>query len=181
MNLKNIIEGCKNNERQAQGALYEELSSLVMNTCIRYSSNQFEADDIFQDAFIQLFKRISSYDDKRKDANFNGWVYRLVSNVALKHIRSKQRNDHDDLDNHVDEESLIGELDDNISHKEIQGYVQALPDGQRLVFNLNTIEGYSHEEIGEKLNISATTSRGHLFKARVKLQKMYLANQRINE
>lgn len=176
MDIKKIISGCKQNDRQAQSHLYEHLKVTTMNICMRYASNQYEADDMFQEAFMTIFKRIGSFDENRKDANFGGWAFRLTANVALKHLKAKSGMNFDDVDNIPFQESLTVQSEDNLSSQELQGFIQQLPDAQRIVFNMFAIEGYAHDEIAEQLNITPSTSRGHLFKARARLQAIHVSH-----
>ena len=174
MDEKQLIEGCINGDRKAQKALYDKYSRRMMAVCLRYVKDMEDARDLLQEGFIKLFSNIEKYSG---EGSFDGWVRKIFVNSALERLRQndilKGADDINDI-NYMEmpDESAVSHL----SSDEIMMYVRSLPDGFRTVFNLFAIEGYSHKEIGEKLNISESTSRSQYMRARKILQKMIFKN-----
>ena len=172
MDEKQLIEGCVNGDRRAQKALYDKYSRRMMAVCLRYIKDMEDARDLLQEGFIKLYTNISKYSG---DGSFDGWVRKIFVNCALERLRQndilKNANDISDIDYaDIPDESAVTHL----SSDDIMKYVRSLPNGFRTVFNLFAIEGYSHKEIGEKLNISESTSRSQYMRARKILQNMIL-------
>lgn len=166
-NLDKIIKGCKKNKPEAQKALYEHLSRKMFGVCLQYSKDYTEAEDVLQDGFVKVFTKISQFNF---NGSFEGWVRRIVVNCALERHRKKNLlysvSNIQDYDYKLAYDDVMGE----ISSKELLGLVQELSPQYKIVFNLYAIEGFSHKEIGEKLNISAGTSKSNLSRARNILQ-----------
>lgn len=168
VNLEILIKGCREGDPASQEKLYKQFSAAMYGLCLQYSSSTEDAQDIMQDAFIKVFKKI----DQVKDAKaFPGWVRRVMINTALERYRSQV------LLKNVDEAPLPqGELIsesvlDELEAEEIVMMIQELSPKYRMVFNLYAIEGYNHKEIAEKLNISEGTSKSNLSRARAILQE----------
>ena len=178
VHLKDIdlIQGCINEDRNSQKALYHRFAGKMMALCLRYARNYSEAEDIMQDAFIKVFNNIHKFQFK---GSFEGWIRRIMINTALKfYTKSSYRNEMPGLENYdcgVSQPKVFAYM----SLDEILELISELPDGYRMVFNLYAIEGYNHNEIAEMLNISPGTSRSQLVKARRMLQKQILLQRKI--
>ena len=135
-----------------------------------------EAEDILQDAFLRVYKYIHQF---KFEGSFEGWMRRIVVNTALKSIAKKKINFSEMTDYTNSTASIEPYAYNNLGEDVILKLISQLPDGYRLVFNLNIIEGYSHEEIGNMLKIQASTSRSQLVKARKILQNKILNIQKI--
>ena len=172
MDEKQLIKGCIDGNRKAQKALYDKYSRKMMAVCLRYVKEVEDARDLLQEGFVRLYTNIHTFTG---DGIFDGWVRKIFVNCALERLRQtdilKGADDIFEM-NYADipDESTVG----YISAEEIMAYVRSLPDGFRTVFNMFAIEGYSHKEIGEKLNITESTSRSQYMRARKLLQKMIL-------
>lgn len=167
MTERELIEGCVNNKQDCQKQLFNLFAGKMMSVCLRYARDEHRAQDILQDGFIRVFKNIHQY---RFEGSFEGWLRRVFASVAIREI-SRQKifftdTDITDSREHSIEENVLSK----ISAEEIHVLIRQMPDGYRTVFNLNVIEGYSHEEIATMLGIQPTTSRGQLLKARKHLQ-----------
>jgi len=172
MDEKQLIDGCIKGDRKAQKALYDKYSRRMMAVCLRYIKDMEDARDLLQEGFIKLYTNIHQYVG---EGLFDGWVRKIFVNCALERLRQQ-----DILKNTVDiYETDYADIPDEstialMSAEEIMVYVRSLPDGFRTVFNLFAVEGYSHKEIGLKLNITESTSRSQYMRARKMLQKMIL-------
>ena len=138
-----------------------------MTVCLRYSKDQMDAEDILQEAFIRVFKYIHQF---KFDGSFEGWIRRVVVNTALKSISKKKITFSDTEGNKEVTPPIEPYVYSNLGEDDILKLISQLPEGYKLVFNLNVIEGYSHDEIAKMLKIEASTSRSQLVKARKMLQ-----------
>ncbi|MDX2245514.1 MAG: sigma-70 family RNA polymerase sigma factor [Bacteroidia bacterium] len=161
-----LAEGCKRGEPVYQRALYQHYHRLMFGVCLRYADNHEDAKDILQEGFIKVFKYISSFEGK---GSFEGWIRRIMVHTSIEHYRRNSRYFMVDIEEarqvHLDTD-MLGAL----SREEILGLVRQLPVGYRTIFNLYAIEGFSHQEIAEMLNISAGTSKSQLSRAKKLLQ-----------
>jgi RNA polymerase sigma-70 factor (ECF subfamily) len=161
LSLDQLIESCKINNTKAQSELYKLFSSKLFSVCLKYSRNYAEAEDNLQDAFITIFKKIDQYKSK---GSFEGWLKRVAINTVLQKYRSEKvfdiinENVIDEVELDVDEES--------ISIDYLLRIIQELPDRYRLVFNLYVLDGYSHKDIADMLDINIGTSKSNLARAR---------------
>lgn len=171
-----LLEGCKKNNRSCQNMLYEKFSSKMLGICLRYSSEINTAEDILQEGFIKIFNNIQSY---RNEGSFEGWMKRIMVRTAIEQYRKTiQIHAYNDLVEDNQDLSGISGLD-TLSAKDLLKMIQQLPSGFRNVFNLYAIEGYSHQEISEMLNISEGTSKSQLSRARGILQEKILKENKI--
>ncbi len=169
MEVKELISRAKKQDSKAQMELYRTYKSYWYTICLRYNRNTFDADDCLQNALINIFSKLSQFDENR--GNFKSWSSQIVVNDNLMFLRKKKQNfqsfeleDDKFVVEEVSEESSI------ISSENLTKLIQALPSGYRTVFNLYVMEGYSHVEISEILEISVGTSKSQLSKARKLLQ-----------
>lgn len=147
-----------------------------MAVCDRYTHSQDDAVEILNDGFLKVFKEVHRYKPAYSDvvSSFKGWLRKIMVYTAIDHFRKNHKHQFTaELDNGViqvsapDEDAL-----DRISYDEIIRSVQQLTPGYRTVFNLFVIEGFTHDEIADKLGISTGTSKSNLAKARRQLQKI---------
>lgn len=177
MTESEIIRGCQKGRAKYQKALVLRYSPLLMTVARRYCRDDHAAKDVLQDAFIRVFRAIDRY---QATGSFKGWLRRIVINVALqnKDKASYQREQAglDDITHPMVRPQAIADL----NAEDLIALIQKLPDGFRDVFNLYIVEGYSHDEIAELLNIAPGTSRSQLTRARQKLQAMILEREKEN-
>ncbi|MBK8951558.1 MAG: sigma-70 family RNA polymerase sigma factor [Chitinophagaceae bacterium] len=152
-----------------QEELYRRFSPRMYAVCLRYAGNSEEAQDILQEGFIKVFKKLESF---RGDGSFEGWIRRIFVNTAIEHFRRKKYlTPVTEKEENTIEGSYTSALDD-LAAKDIMALVQQLSPGYRTVFNMYVVEGYSHTEIGGILGISEGTSKSQLSRAKVILQDM---------
>lgn len=169
---KNLISACISGEKWAQKQLYETHYGKMMGVCLRYANSKEDALDILHEGFIKVFKHIHKY---QPGTSLNAWIRRIMVNTSIDYYRKAIRRRTEDLDqafqvscNAVDAVSRCGE-------KEILASIQTLSPAYRAVFNLYVIEGFSHKEIANQLDITESTSRSNLVKARTKLKELLAA------
>lgn len=170
---KSLIEGCISGKRRAQNELYSLYSGLFYGICLRYSGKANEAQDMLQEGFIRIFSKLNTY---KGDGSFEGWMKRIIVNTALNYIR-----DHARERLFVSLPESMAEIPDEVKEtdpiepipaEEMLKLIQSLPEGYRMVFNLYVFENQSHKEIAEVLNISESTSKTQLMRARLHLRKL---------
>ena len=163
-----LIRLCRKGDRVAQKALYDQLAPKMFPVCIRYAGDRTVAEDLLQDGFVTLFSRLDSY---KGEGSFEGWARRIFVNTALMYLRKKDAlKMSDDLENARNLTSESTSQIQDVGYKELMKLVTSLPAGFRTVFNLYVIEGYTHKEIAEMLDITEVTSRTQLSRARAWLQ-----------
>lgn len=174
-NLSRMWEGCLQNERKQQEALYRALAPKMLAVCMRYANDKDEAQDILQEGFIKMFNNVQKY---RGDGNLEGWIRRIMVHTAISRYRKLKPMVlvEDMADNDFDVSTSNNA--NNLEAKDLLKLVQQLPTSYRSVFNLYAIEGYSHQEIGNKLGITELLSRTTLYRARniLKEKLMQLTN-----
>lgn len=168
--IRNIIKGCLAGNRRDQELLYRRHAAKLYAVCLQYSGNDDEARDILQEGFIKIFENLICY---KYEGSFEGWMRRIVVNTALEKYRSKHnlyRVDDIDL---IPEPDSAPETEDyaGLEAVDLLDIIRELPPKYRMVFNLFAIEGYSHKEISQMINISEGTSKSNLSRARIILQK----------
>ena len=163
-----LIHGCLNGERRMQEELYRRFAPKMYAVCLRYAGNSEEAQDILQEGFIKIFKKLSSF---RGEGSFEGWIRRIFVNTSIEHFRRKNYlQPVTEREENTIEGKYLSVLD-SLAEKDIMSLIQELSSGYRTVFNLYVIEGYTHKEIGDMLGISEGTSKWHLSEARKILQQ----------
>ncbi len=166
---QDIIDRCKSGEQKAQFQLYKLYYKAMYNTCLRIVNDSLEAEDIMQESFLKAFEKINSY---KGEVSFGAWIKRIVINHSLDEVRKRKLN-FESIEDSVYELKDNDLYDDNegtkIKAEEIRDQICKLPDGYRIVLSLYLIEGYDHDEIGEILQISSSTSRSQCARAKKKL------------
>jgi RNA polymerase sigma factor (sigma-70 family) len=164
--LELLIEQCKKKDIKAQEQLYRLFAQKFFGVCLKYSANYAEAQDNLQDGFLIIFNKIEQYNGK---GSFEGWAKRVMINNALQKFRGVRHLEVVNEDIAVEEPV---ELDDeNISLDYLLSIIQELPERYRLVFNLYVLDGFSHKEIAEMLNITTGTTKSNLARARIILKE----------
>ncbi|WP_368406938.1 RNA polymerase sigma factor [Tenacibaculum singaporense] len=152
----------------AQAQVYQLFSGKLFALCLKYSRNYQDAEDILQDSFLTIFKKMPQYQHK---GSFEGWMKRITINTALQKYREKSPLQ---LVSEAPDEEIVEEIEletENVNIDVLLEFIQSLPDRYRLVFNLYVLDNYSHKEIAELLNISVGTSKSNLSRARQILKK----------
>lgn len=161
------IERCKAGDVRSQEWLYRSFYNYTMGLGMRYLNNRDDALEVVNDSFIKVFKAIQFFNNSQP---FRAWLRRIIINTAIDHKRKnlKHSNQSD-----IDEAIHIGkpaEAIDNLSVKDILLLMQGLPEVQKMIFNMHEIDGYSHDEISSILDISVSSSRVYLSRAKEKLR-----------
>lgn len=164
-----LIESCKNNNREAQYKLYNLLSGKMFAVCLRYAKNREAAEDLLQDGFVKVFTNIDKF---RGDGSFEGWVRRIIVNTAVEYYRKSTKMYPMVNVDDVNKEVFWEESSDSLELEDVMNLINSLSTGYRTIFNLYVVEGYSHKEIADMLDISEGTSKSQLARARYLLMEM---------
>ena len=138
----------------------------LFSLCLKYSRNRVEAEDNLQDAFLTIFKKIGQY---KHSGSFEGWLKRITINTVLQRYRNEKV--FDIVNENIIEDVELEVDEDTVSIDYLLQIIQELPDRYRLVFNLYVLDGYSHKDIAEMLDISIGTSKSNLARARHSLKE----------
>lgn len=165
MSLEQLICDCRNNDTRAQEQLYKLFSPKLFSVCLKYSRNYAEAEDNLQDGFLIIFAKISQFTFK---GSFEGWAKRIMVNNVLQKYRGTTV--FEIVNDTIAEEEEIEIDDENVTLDFLLKIIQELPDRYRLVFNLYVMDGYSHKEIAEMLDITTGTTKSNLARAKMILK-----------
>jgi len=166
MTEKDLIAGCKSNDRKAQEALYRRYFPVVKSLCLRYTQDEDRLISIINDGFMKVFKGINQYKSK---GSFEGWIRRTAFNALSDYFR-KENKYLKKTNFEVPERGQKEEALADLFYADLLVMVDDLPEMTARVFTKYAIEGYTHKEIGESLGFSDGTSKWHLFEARKKLK-----------
>jgi len=182
-NEAELIERAKQGDAQAFQALYDKHKRRVYSLCLRMTANTAEAEDLAQEAFLQLYRKIATF---RGESAFSTWLHRLSVNVVLMHLRKKSlpvvsleettqggEEDTPKKDFGAEDLALAGSID----RLQLQKAVDDLPPGYRTIFVLHDVEGYEHNEIATIVGCSIGNSKSQLHKARMKLRDLLKMNR----
>jgi RNA polymerase sigma factor (sigma-70 family) len=165
-----ILAACVKGDQLAQKQLYDCYKGKLFATCLRYAHSREDAEDIFQDGFVRIFKDLHQYTGV---GNLEGWLRKVMVNTALQHLR-KQKNGLQTVE--FDGQEYADEAEefvmDEQQAKNLLRILHLLPPGFRTVFNLYVLEGYTHPEIAEILDISVGTSKSQLMRAKAAFRKL---------
>ena len=165
-NEKTLIKKAVNGHAEAQRFLYEAYAPKMLSVCRQYIRDVHYAEDVMIMGFVKVFKHLNSF---RNEGSFEGWIRRIMIREAISYLRKKQFVVYDEELLHYNTPNYVDSASDmDVEH--IQKLIDELPEGYKLVFVLFAIEGYRHNEIAEMLEISESTSKSQLFKARRALQ-----------
>lgn len=167
MTLDQLIVGCQKNDPKAQEQLYRLFAAKFFGVCLKYSGSYEEAQDNLQDGFLIIFNKIGQF---KFNGSFEGWGKRVMVNNALQKYRGMRFLEIVN-ENIPQEETVEIDDDDNISMEFLTTIIQELPERYRLVFSLYVLDGYSHKEIADMLDITTGTTKSNLARARMILKE----------
>jgi RNA polymerase sigma-70 factor (ECF subfamily) len=177
------IDRAKQGDAECFEALYGLHKRRVYSLCLRMVGNTAEAEDLTQEAFLQLYRKIATF---RGESAFSTWLHRLAVNVVLMRLRKKwlpevsleetlepQNEDGHKRDIGARDNVLVGAID----RVNLERSIESLPPGYRIIFVLHDVEGYEHNEIAKRMGCSIGNSKSQLHKARMKLRDLLKLSQ----
>lgn len=169
MNEEILVKKCIEGDNRAQKKLFDLFAPKLFGVCLRYMKDHDLAQDTLQDGFVKIFTKLSDYNGK---GSFEGWMRRITVNTCLDQLRKDQKLK---VNTPIDDVSFLVKdnhwIEEELTAKDLLKLVESLPDGYRVVFNMFAIEGYSHKEIAEQLNISENTSKSQFSRAKSHLRR----------
>ena len=168
----NLVRDCTRGDRRAQLELYRNYSKAMFNVCYRMMGAREDAEDVLQNAFIDIFSKMDSF---RYESSVGAWIKRIVVNHCINELKRRKLNFvdlPDTLANYAAVEYLP--QDNSTEVRKIKNAIQQLPNGYRVVFSLYCLEGYDHREIAEILQISEGASKSQYSRAKKKLNKILI-------
>lgn len=167
-----LISGCIRKEVSAQRALYDRYSPKMLAVCYRYAVNREDAEDMLQEGFIKVFLQIKSYEGR---GSFEGWIRRIIVHTCINHLKKhKKFQDNLDLIHAHGLPTRAESIPSIVQAKQVSECIRLLPVGYRTVLNLYALEGYSHREIAQILDIEESTSRSQYTRAKNLLETILI-------
>lgn len=171
MSEAELIQGCIRNDRKCQEQLYKRHFPVMMSMCLKYTKDEDKALLILNDGFLKVFQKIGTF---RSEGSFEGWIRRLIYHTLADYYKKENSYIRFIQFELPDERHVQAPQSDPLEFQDLIGLLDRIPGRSAEVFRLFAIEGYSHEEIGEKMNISTGTSKWHLSHARERLRSLIL-------
>ncbi len=179
MTEEQMLAGCLRNDAASQDALYSRFSPRMLGVCYRFAKNREDAEDMLQEGFIKVFYQIQQF---RNEGALEGWIRRIVVHTCI-NVLKKNKKFSDSVD--IVQASGLSVREENIPSimqaKEVVECIRLLPLGYKTVLNLYAIEGYSHKEIGNMLDIEESTSRSQYTRAKAMLEDVLIKKRIINK
>jgi len=166
--LDELISGCRKDNSNSQRELFERYSSRMLGVCRRYVSNLEDAEDIMTGGFMKIFEKIGQY---RGEGSFEGWMTRIMVNESLSHIRKNKNMSVEVSIEKAEYELNYSSTLEKLHAEQLLKMIDEMPVGYRTVFNLFVVEGYSHKEIAEMLDIAEGASKSQLSRAKAFLRE----------
>lgn len=165
-----ILKGCRAKNIKSQEQLYRAFYGFAMSLCLRYCKTNEDAKEVVNDSFLKVFNHIENFDPA---LSFKTWFKRILINSAIDHYRANyKQHKYDDFDAVTGSGSNEETPLDRLSYEELLKKIQLLPPAYKLAFNLFVIDGFTHEEIAQKLGISIGTSKSNVARAREMLRRI---------
>ena len=168
MNEIDLIYQCQSNNRKAQTELYQLYKDRLFALSLKYCKNTADAEDVLQESFITIFSKIKQYQAR---GSFEGWLKRIIINKSIDKYRENKLKFLPVIEDQIEDVTIDDNLVNNSSLDTLLKVIQELPDRYRLVFNLYEMDGYSHQDISEMMQISVGTSKSNLHRAKLNLKK----------
>ncbi len=162
-----LVKRCLDGDEKSCKCLFDKYASQMLALCIRYSDNRTDAEDCLQDGFIKVFQNLNSW---KSTGPLGAWIRRIMINTCLTKQTSAY-NQHIQSSEDIPEKYVEPEIVSQLGMIELESLIAQMPSGYRTIFNMSIMEGYSYEEISSMLNVTESTCRSQLFKAKNYLAK----------
>jgi len=174
-----ILQGCLQNNASSQRELYNRYSPKMLAVCYRFAHNREDAEDMLQEGFIKVFSQIHTF---RSQGAFEGWIRRIVVHTCINHLKKNKRfNESVDIIHATTIQVREDSVPSIVQAKQIVECIRLLPMGYRTVLNLYAIEGYTHKEISDMLDIEESTSRSQYTRAKQMLEDILVKKKIIQK
>jgi RNA polymerase sigma factor (sigma-70 family) len=166
---RDLIERCKTGHRTAQFELYGLYSRAMYNTILRMVQHQYDAEDILQSVFVEVFTKLDTF---RYESSIGAWIKRITVNKCINFMKSRRLAFQELMEHHDSVDMTDNDHAPRYTVDRINKAISHLPEGYRVVFTLYAVEGYDHEEISQVLGVSEATSKSQYSRAKAKLREM---------
>lgn len=176
-NYSRLISKAKKGNQRAQHELYELFAPKMLSVCRQYVKRPEVAEEVMLGGFLKVFTHLGSY---KNEGSFEGWIRRIMVNESISQLRRDKKllfNEDAEVEN---TKNHVAYIETELEVNEIQKLIDDLPEGYKTVFVLYAVEGYKHSEIAELLQVSESTSKTQLFKARKMLQKTFIQENKLS-
>lgn len=168
-----LIQLCKKEDRRAQFNLYKQCYGILMAVCLRYERNKEDAEELVNMGFLKIVTKLDKYNSS---IPFEAWIRRVMINTVIDEFRRRKKEqetiEYTDFDDHHHHKQVeMNEADLRFDAEELEQMLHNLPNVTQKVFNLHVIDGYSHKEVSDMLEISVGTSKWHVSNARKLLKE----------
>ena len=170
-----IIRKAMQNDRKAQQKLFDSYAPKMLGVCRRYIADHYQAEEVMLNGFLKVFTHLNSF---KNEGSFEGWIRKIMVRESLSELRKHKKIQWVEADENLRDKEAELHLD-TWAVEAIQNLIDRLPPGYKMIFVLNEIEGYKHQEIAEMLSISQNTSKTQLRKAKKMLQNFVNASKEI--
>ena len=179
-----VVKRAQQGDADAFAALFHAHKARIYSLCLRMTSNTAEAEDLTQDAFLQVFRKLPTF---RGDSALSTWLYRIAVNTVLMHFRRKTLRQFS-LDQPYEQEGKLvrreyggrdGRLASSVDRISLTQAIKELPDGYRTIFLLHEVDGYEHREIAELLECSVGNSKSQLHKAKLRIREFLSSTRQV--
>ena len=171
---RDLVERCKQGNRQAQFELYKLYSRAMYNVCLRMVKNETDAEDLLQNSFIDVFSKLHTF---RFQSSVGAWIKRIVVNNCINFLKRRKVYFEELQSHHQDLRAESPPEEPRLNVESINRAIMQLPDGYRVVFSLYMLEGYDHKEIGQILGVTEATSKSQYSRAKSKLRDLLGSEQ----
>jgi RNA polymerase sigma-70 factor (ECF subfamily) len=169
-----LIKQSLKNSRKAQKLLYDKYAPRMLSLCTYYIKDLQQSEEVMLNGFFKVFTKLNQFSNK---GSFEGWIRKIMVWESISYLRKKKQLIFTD-EIELYEKIIENEIELSIAIEDLKQYINTLPQGCKVIFNLYVIEGYKHKEIAEMLQITEGTSKTQLSRARKSLQKMISTNQK---
>ena len=174
-----ILKGCLQNEAVAQKELYNRYSPKMLSVCYRFAHNREDAEDMLQEGFIKVFSQMHTFENR---GAFEGWIRRIIVHTCINILKkNKKFNESVDIIHATAVQVREDSVPSIVQAKQVVECIRMLPVGYRTVLNLYAIEGYSHREISDMLDIEESTSRSQYTRAKAMLEDILVRKKIIQK
>lgn len=180
-----LCECVVSDSEKAKSFLYKKFYGYVMAVVIRYMQQEMEAEEVVNECFVKVFRKVDNFDrhdeDEVLEKTFKSWLARIAVTTSIDALRVRKQIDYlEDADTRELSQVKVNSAT-SLEVKDILNMLNCLPAIQKTIFNLYEVEGYSHEEIGQTLDIPESTSRTYLTRAKKRLREIYYAHHEFSD
>ena len=175
--IRSLVQDCQNSDASSKERLYRTFYGYLMGVTLRYVNTSDDAEELVNDSFMKIFKNIHGFSGPEDPDSFGkffkGWIAKIASRTAIDHIRKQKANFNTTGIEKAEQFEHAAPASMTLEVADIMALINQLPENHKIVFNLHEVEGYTHEEIANMMDIPVSSSRVYLTRAKSKLRTLY--------